>query len=162
MRKALVHLDLGQSFLFFKPELDIIQCFIWKSDQVWSYSQRELSEGDFTIWLVAKSAQNGVDIFFEDFLLELEQVVFDVFEVQEAEISLVNHAEDRNCIELLHSFQCFLFNLDLHMIMDLFFKQSWEFKLHIRLKSVIASNMKVLPLGHFGPKRDVIHRQNHL
>lgn len=95
-------------------------------------------------------------------MLELEQVVFDVFEVQEAEISLVNHAEDGNCIELLHSFQCFLFNLDLHMIMDFFFEKSREFELHIGLKSVLATHMKVLPLRDFGPERDIIHRQHHL
>ena len=48
------------------------------------------------------------------------------------------------------------------MIVDLFFKQSGEFKLNIRLQAVIPADLIVLALGDFRSQGNVIHREHEL
>lgn len=123
VREALVHFNLSKSFLFLESKFDVIQRFVRKSNQVWGDRQRKLSEIDLPVRLVTKSPQYGIDVFFEDFLLELKEVILDVLEVQKAEIARVNHAEHRNCIELVHCLKRLLLYFDLDMVVNLFFKE---------------------------------------
>ena len=123
VREALVHFNLSKSFLFLESKFDVIQRFVGKSNQIWGDRQRKLSEIDLPVRLVTKSPQYGIDVFFEDFLLELKEVILDVLEVQKAEIARVNHAEHRNCIELVHCLKRLLLYFDLDMVVNLFFKE---------------------------------------
>jgi len=93
VREAFVLLDLRKSLLVFEAKLNIVECLIRETNQVGSDGERELPERDFAVRMVAQSTKNRVDIFFQNFLLELKQVRFYVFEVQEAKVSRVYHAE---------------------------------------------------------------------
>ena len=74
--------------------------------------------------MVTQAPQNSINVFFQNFLLELEEEILQIFEVEEAEITLVEYAENRNGIELCHSLEGLLLNLDLDVIVDLFFEES--------------------------------------
>ena len=162
VREALVLFDLSESGLFFHAKFDVIECFVWKTDQIRSDGQRKLSEWDLSIWLITKSAQDSIDVLFQNFLLELKEEVFDVFKVQEAKVALVNHAEYWNCVEFLHGFKSFLLNFDLDVIMDLFFEESGKFKLDVGLQSIVASDLIVQALWNFRSQRDIVHREYQL
>ena len=74
--------------------------------------------------MVTQAPQNSINVFFQNFLLELKEEILQIFEVEEAEITLVEYAENRNGIELFHSLEGFLLNLDLDVIVDLLFEES--------------------------------------
>ena len=162
MSEALVLFYRSQSVLFFQTKLDVIQGFVRKADQIRSDCKRELSECDFPIRLVTQTTQDGIDVLFQNFLLELEEVILDVFKIKEAEVALIDDTEDRYSVEFLHCFKGFLLNFDLDVIVNFLFEETGQFKLHIGLKSVVSSDLVVLPLGHFSPQCDVIHGQYHL
>ena len=131
--EALVLFDLGNSLFFFGAEFNIIQGVVGETNQVGSDSQGELSEGNFAIRLVTESAQDRIDVLLQNFLLELENEILDVFEVQEPKLAIVDQSEHRNRIKFLHRLQCLLLYFDLHVVVDLFFKKSRQFKLDVTL-----------------------------
>ena len=146
VREALVLFNISESHLFFCTKIDVIERFVWKPNQIRSDCQRELSERYFAIRLVAEPSQDGIHILFQNLLLELEQEVFDILEVEEAEVTLINHAKDWYCVELFHSFERFLLDFDLDVVVDLFFKESGEFKLDVCLQSIIPAHLIISAL----------------
>lgn len=46
--------------------------------------------------------------------------------------------------------------------MDLFFKESRQFKLDVTLKAIVSSDLVVLALTDFGTEWNIIHGQDHL
>jgi len=162
MSEALVLLNLRESLLFFKAELDVVEGFVGETHQVGRDRERELPEADLAVGLVAKTPQNSVDILLQNLLLKLEEVRLNVFEVQKPEVALVDHTEHRHRVELVQRLQSLLFDLDLHVVVDLLFKEARKFKLDVTLETVVASNVEVLSLRNFGSQADVVHREHHL
>ena len=131
--EALVLFNLGNSLFFFGAKFNIIQGVVGETNQVGSDSQGKLSEGNFAIRLVTESAQDRIDVLLQNFLLELENEILDVFEVQEPKLAIVDQSEHRNRIKFLHRLQSLLLYFDLHVVVDLFFKKSRQFKLDVTL-----------------------------
>ena len=48
------------------------------------------------------------------------------------------------------------------MVVDLFFKESRQFKLDVTLKAIVSSDLVVLALTDFGTEWNIIHGQDHL
>ena len=73
MCEALVLFNLSDSLLFFEAVFKVVKRFIRKANKIGCDCQGELTEADFAIWMVAKTSQDSIYVFLQNFSLEFEK-----------------------------------------------------------------------------------------
>lgn len=152
---------LNVSLLRLFIELNL-SCISRQPSQLRGNSERKLSESDLWVRVVTHSSDHRIYLSFGQSVSILAHKLWhesaDVLLVQIPILKRIDNWEHGNCIEIGHIFEFTLFNLNFHVIVDFFFEEAGQLKLHIGLKSLTRRNSIVFPLSDLGPQGHICIR----